>query len=123
MFTGTGSMELNTLLQQLNAAPDSVEFTDTITVIDSLYDFTPTSFKNGSLFNEAGKNNGSCKLFSFARRHKLTSQQTLHCFGAYYRNDVLKHPEGADHQNIRNFIKTGWAGLEFSGNALAPKSN
>jgi len=114
-------MELNTLLQQLNESPDSVAFNDTISVIDSLYEFTPTSFKNGSLLNEAGKNNGSCKLFSFARLHGLSLQQTLNCFGAYYRDDVLMHPEGTDHQNIRNFIRTGWSGIEFSGNALVKK--
>lgn len=114
-------MELNTLLKKLIESPDNVEFNDTISVIDALYDFTPTSFKNGSFLNEAGKNNGSCKLFSFAQLQKLSPQQTLHCFGAYYRDDVLRHPEGTDHQNIRNFIKTGWAGIEFGGNALTPK--
>jgi hypothetical protein len=35
---------------------------------------------------------------------------------------VLKHPEGTDHQNIRNFIKTGWNGIEFSGSALVRKT-
>ncbi len=115
-------MELNTLLQLLRNSPESVAFNDTMAVIDSLYEFTPTTFKNGDLLNEANKNNGSCKLFSFARLRGLSQQQTLHCFGAYYRDDVLKHPGGADHQNIRNFIKTGWAGVEFSGNALTPKT-
>jgi hypothetical protein len=115
-------MQLNNLLQKLIESPDSIEFNDTMSVIDSLYEFTPTPFKNGSYLNEAGKNNGSCKLFSFAQLHKLSPQQTLHCFGAYYREDVLGHPEGTDHQNIRNFIKTGWAGIEFSGNALAKKT-
>ena len=115
-------MELNTLLQRLNETPESVAFNDTMAVIDTLYDFTPTAFKNGTLLNEAGKNNGSCKLFSFARLHGLSQQQTLYCFGAYYRDDVLKHPEGTDHQNIRNFIRTGWAGIEFSGTALTPKT-
>lgn len=114
-------MELNTLLQLLRDSPESVTFNDTMAVIDSLYEFTPTAFKNGDLLNEANKNNGSCKLFSFARQHGLPQLQTLHCFGAYYRDDVLKHPEGTDHQNIRNFIKTGWAGIEFSGDALTPK--
>jgi hypothetical protein len=114
-------MELNTLLKQLNESPDCIEFNHTIAAIDALYEFTPTSFKNGSLLNEAGKNNGSCKLFAFARLHKLSPQQTLSCFGTYYRNDVLKHPDGTDHQNIRNFIKTGWEGIEFSGNALKQK--
>ncbi len=114
-------MELNTFLQRLNNAPDSVAFSDTMAVIDALYDFTPTSFKNGSLINEAGQNNGSCKLFSFARLQRLSQQQTLHCFGDYYRKDVLGNPDGSDHQNIRNFIKTGWDGIEFSGSALTPK--
>ena len=114
-------MALNAFLKQLNTSPESVSFNDTIALIDALYDFTPTSFKNGSLLNEAGKNNGSCKLFSFALLHGLSQQQTLHCFGAYYRDDVLKHPDGTDHQNIRNFMKTGWDGIGFEGEALIPK--
>ncbi len=116
-------MELNKLLQRLSESPDTVTFNDTLAVIDALYDFTPTQFQNGALLNEAGKNNGSCKLFSFARIHGLSQQQTLHCFGTYYRNDVLEHPEGSDHQNIRNFIKTGWEGIEFSGDALTLKKS
>jgi hypothetical protein len=114
-------MELEALLGLLHDTPESVAFNDTIAVVDALYDFTPTSFRNGSLLNEAGKNNGSCKLFSFARLHGLSQQQTLHCFGNYYREDVLKHPDGDDHQNIRNFIRTGWGGIEFSGIALTPR--
>ncbi len=108
-------------LQTLETAPDSINFNATISVIDAHYDFTPTSFRNGELQNEAGQNNGSCKVFSFARLHQLSPQQTLHCFGAYYRDDVLKHPQGTDHQNIRNFIKTGWEGIAFKGDALKPK--
>ena len=106
-------MTLNDFLQRLNDAPDNIAFNDTIALIETLYDFTPTTFKNGDLLNEAGKNSGSCKLFSFAKRQGLSQQQTLHCFGAYYRDDVLKHPNGTDHQNIRNFMKTGWAGIQF----------
>ena len=114
-------MELNRFLQQLNDAPDSIAFNDTIATIDSLYDFAPTAFTNGGLANEAGQNNGSCKLFSFALLHNLSPQQTLHCFGDYYRKDVLGNPDGTDHQNIRNFMKTGWAGIRFEGEALKPK--
>ena len=114
-------MELNTFLQRLSESPESIAFNDTIALIEALYDFTPTTFRNGDLLNEAGKNNGSCKLFSFAKIHDLSQQQTLHCFGAYYRDDVLKHPDGTDHQNIRNFIKTGWAGISFEGDALTHK--
>lgn len=114
-------MELNSFLQQLNNAPETITFDDTMAVIESLYDFSPVSFRNGSLLNEAGKNNGSCKLFSFARSHNLSQQQTLYCFGTYYRDDVLQHPDATDHQNIRNFINSGWAGIEFEGAALTPK--
>ena len=114
-------MQLETLLHQLHDTPEKVTFDDTMGVIDALYEFTPTTFQNGNQLNEAGKNNGSCKLFSFAKLHGLSQQQTLHCFGAYYRNDVLQHPDGTDHQNIRNFMQTGWNGIEFGGNALTPK--
>lgn len=114
-------MELNNFLQQLRDTPDSISFNDTIALIESLYEFTPTTFSNGSLVSEAGQNSGSCKLFSFARLQGLSQQQTLSCFGAYYRDDVLKHPQGTDHKNIRNFIVTGWAGITFKGSALTPK--
>lgn len=114
-------MELNDFLQRLNRAPESIAFNDTIAVIESMYDFTPTSFRNGDLLNDAGKNLGSCKIFSFAQMHKLTPQQTLHCFGDYYRKDVLGNPTGTDHQNIRNFMHTGWAGIRFDGSALVAK--
>lgn len=114
-------MELNNFLQRLRDTPDSISFNDTIALIESLYEFTPTTFSNGSLVSEAGQNSGSCKLFSFARLQGLSQQQTLSCFGAYYRDDVLKHPQGTDHQNIRNFIVTGWAGITFQGSALTAK--
>jgi len=106
-------MNLNTLLQTLERAPARVEFEDTISVIDALYDFTPAYFRNGDLTNPVGQNSGSCKIFAFARQRGLSPQQTLACFGRYYREDVLKHPEGADHQNIRNFIRHGWAEIHF----------
>ncbi|MBI3903094.1 MAG: HopJ type III effector protein [Nitrosomonadales bacterium] len=114
-------MQLDTFLQRLNDAPESIAFADTIAVIDTLYDFTPAAFTNGATRNDAGQNNGSCKLFSFAKLHGLSQQQALHCFGDFYRKDVLKHPDGSDHQNIRNFMKTGWEGIRFEGDALAPK--
>ncbi|MGB9094045.1 MAG: HopJ type III effector protein [Gallionella sp.] len=108
-------------LEILETSPDSITFDATMGVIDANYHFTPTAFRNGELHNQAGQNNGSCKVFSFARLHRLTPQQTLHCFGSYYRDDVLKHPQGSDHQNIRNFMKTGWEGIVFEGNALTLK--
>ena len=110
-------------LQTLETTPDSITFNSTIALIDAHYDFTPSAFRNGELNNDAGQSNGSCKIFSFAKQHKLTPQQTLHCFGTYYRDAVLMHPQGTDHQNIRNFIKSGWAGIVFQGDALTLKKS
>lgn len=111
-------MNLDAFLQKLNNSPEQVEFEDTMAAIDGSYAFTPTAFKNGNLANEAGQNSGSCKIFAFAQLNGLSPQQTLACFGHYYRNDVLQHPDGADHQNIRNFIQTGRSGIEFDGQPL-----
>lgn len=115
-------MTLEPFLQKLKDCPENIEFNDTMSIIDSLYVFTQTSFKNGDLVNEAGQNSGSCKIFSFARLHNLTLEQTLACFGSYYRDDVLTHPENIDHQNIRNFMKTGWSGIEFDSEPLKAKT-
>ncbi len=115
-------MELESFLKKLQDSPEDVEFNDTMSIIDSLYVFTPTSFKNGDLINDAGQNSGSCKIFSFASLHNLTPEQTLACFGSYYRDDVLSHPENSDHQNIRNFMKTGWSGIEFDSEPLKTKT-
>ncbi len=115
-------MTLDSFRATLNNSPETLEFAATMAVIEALYDFTPTAFQNGEQYNEAGQNNGSCKLFSFAKLQGFNEAQTLACFGAFYRDDVLKHPEGTDHQNIRNFMTSGWAGVRFEGDALRPRA-
>jgi len=112
---------MNRFLEKLNTAENTIEFTDTMTVIDKNYEFTAQEFKNGDLINHAGENSGSCKIFSFAKLNQLTQKQTLACFGKYYREDVLLNPSNTDHQNIRNFMKTGWQGIEFTVLALKAK--
>ncbi|MDY0137902.1 MAG: HopJ type III effector protein [Thiomicrospira sp.] len=112
-------MTLNQLITQLQHQPG--DFKTVIDTIDQHYDFTPTAFRNGDTHNAAGQNNGSCKLFAFAKHQQLDEQTTLNAFGAYYTQDVLAHPQGDDHQNIRNFMRYGWAGIEFEGDALTPK--
>ena len=114
-------MNIDSFLKKLNDHPESVAFGDTMAVIDASYEFTPAPFTNGDVRNEAGQNAGSCKLFAFALLNHLSEAQTLACFGAYYRDDVLKNPAGTDHQNIRNFMKSGWAGLKFDGMPLRVK--
>ncbi len=113
-------MLLDVFLNTLRNTPESIEFTDTMTVIESNYEFTPTRFTNGNTVNEADQNQGSCKLFSFAKAQKLDQAQTLACFGQYYRVDVLQNPDGQDHQNIRNFMESGWQGVHFDAVALTP---
>lgn len=109
------------LFEQLERSPEEIQFKDIIAFIDEHYDFTPTQFINGNTVNEAGQNNGSCKIFSFAQLNDLSKEETLHLFGEFYREDVLKNPEGSDHQNIRNFMESGWDGISFEGKALQRK--
>jgi len=106
---------------QLSIEPDTISFSQTIDVIDQHYLFTPVAFSNGSQQNAAGENAGSCKILAFGLLHQLSEAQTLQLFGEYYRQ-VMATPAASDHQNIRNFIRTGWAGVAFSAPALTAKS-
>jgi len=114
-------MNVDDFLKKLESTPDKMDFNELITLVDSHYTFSETAFDNGDLHNSAGENSGSCKLFSFAKLNNLDKDQTLACFGEYYRNDVLQHPDADNHQNIRNFMKTGWKGISFDKEALLPK--
>ena len=116
-------MQLTEFLAKVSTDPEQIHFSDTIAVIDSHYRFLPTAFRNGDFHNDVGQNSGSCKIFSFAQLHTLTSEQTLHCFGDYYRVDVLQKPDDVDHLNIRNFIRFGWQGIAFLDDALIPNAN
>jgi hypothetical protein len=98
--------------------PESVSFQETIEVIEANYNFVPTAFKNGNLINNAGENNGSCKIFSFAKANQLSKEITLALFGKFYFEDVLLNPNASDHQNIRNFMKFGWEGISIETDAL-----
>lgn len=114
-------MTLNSFIDTLKNSPETITFNQTMSVIETNYEFTPTAFKNGSLENNAGENSGSCKLLAFAKLQGFSKEETLACFGSYYFEDVLKDPNGTGHQNIRNFMKTGFDGLIFSGQPLKEK--
>lgn len=109
------------LITQIKKSPASITFPEVIAHIDANYDFTPTRFVNGETINEAGQNNGSCKIFSFAKLMDLSKEETLSLFGDFYRKDVLENPSGTDHLNIRNFMNLGWEGIQFEGEALIKK--
>ncbi|OUR62123.1 type III effector [Colwellia sp. 39_35_sub15_T18] len=108
------------LITQIKQQEKDVAFEQVIKVIEENYHYQATLFTNGELVNNAGTNEGSCKIFYFAQLNTLNQQQTLACFGRYYREDVLENPTGDDHGNIRNFINTGWQGIEFKSVALLP---
>nr|WP_315151859.1 HopJ type III effector protein [uncultured Flavobacterium sp.] len=114
-------MTINTFLDKLKKNPTSITFAETIAVIEENYTFTPTEFQNGLQHNAEGENSGSCKLFAFAQLQNLSYAETLACFGAYYFEEVLGDPEGTNHQNIRNFMNTGWDGIQFERQALKLK--
>ena len=107
-------------ISQLNVSAEQVSFEQVMQVISENYHYSPATFRNGDLLNEAGTNEGSCKIFYFAKLNKLTEQQTLACFGRFYREDVINNPEGTDHGNIRNFMLHGWSKVEFNSVALTP---
>lgn len=113
---------MNSPIDALRSHPESIQFSDVITFIMQHYEYQPTRFSNGDIINEAGKNEGSCKIFAFAELHGLGERDTLALFGQYYREDVLNNPTGSDHANIRNFMKHGWKGIRFEGKALTAKA-
>ncbi len=108
-----------TIVELINKAKqsESIVFAEVIATIDANYSFIPTYFKNGEVINEANINNGSCKVFSFAKKHGLSAQETVFLFGEHYQK-VLETPNETDHQNIRNFLKFGWDGIAFEKEAL-----
>lgn len=115
------TLNLKEFINKLNNTPKAIEFSETIALIESLYNFTPTAFTNEDLHNEAGKNSGSCKILAFAKMHKLSKDAALACFGKYYFDEVLGDPDGSGHQNIRNLIEHGLEGVSFEGEALKEK--
>jgi len=113
------------LMRQVNERPDSIEFNAMMEFISQNYVYKRVRFVNGlgsdAAINDAGTNEGSCKIFALAKLLGLDEQSTLACFGSYYRDDVLGDPSGEDHANIRNFMKYGWDGVLFDSNALTAK--
>jgi hypothetical protein len=103
-----------------------VAFRQTLAIIAAHYAYKPTRFHNGlgdhRRVNEPGVNEASCKIFYFARLHGLSEPETLALFGECYWDEVLPNPGGEGHQNIRAFMRAGWAGIEFEGEALAARA-
>jgi len=118
-------MSIQKLIHKIKTQPEAVSFNEVIDCIGSNYTYSPSQFSNGTtgdqVINTAGSNEGSCKIFAFAKLNQLDEQQTLNCFGNFYRKDVLDKPNGDDHANIRTFMRHGWNGIDFEQVALAEK--
>jgi hypothetical protein len=99
---------------------NTIAFGDVITFIETYYQHRPTAFKNGDAYNQATQNQGSAKVFSFAKINNLSKEDTLFLFAEHYQS-VLANPGATDHQNIRQFIANGWPGIVFEGEALTAK--
>lgn len=110
--------QLTALLDNLKA--NAITFKDVIGFIETYYTHQPTAFTNGEAYNEATQNQGSAKVFAFAQLNNLSKEDTLYLFAEHYRS-VLNTPDGADHQNIRQFMAQGWPGIVFEGKALLTK--
>lgn len=108
----------NELLAQLENK--ALNFSDVLEFISTQYDFTATAFKNGNAENAATENQGSCRVFAFAKLNGLNKAQTLSLFAEHYQN-VLDTPAGNNHQNIRQFQQHGWAGVSFASEPLQAK--
>lgn len=118
-------MPINQLIEKIKNQPESISFTEVIETIDEYYEYTPREFSNGLneslITNAAGTNEGSCKIFAFAQLNQLNQNETLACFGDYYRKDVLENPDTDDHANIRTFMIYGWDGIKFEAPALVAR--
>ena len=112
-------MTLESLIESIRRQPGAVRFDEVIATIDASYRYRPTRFTNGDIDNAEGHNEGSCKVFAFAHLNGLTPDETLNCFGEHFRA-VLGDPDGDSHPNIRQFMRTGWEGIQYFGTPLIP---
>lgn len=103
-------------LEELQKLP----FKEIIAYIDENFEYTASSFKNGALMNAESENQGSAKTLYFAKLNNLSVEDTLKLFAEHYQA-VLDDKEGSSHQNIRNFMRNGWEGVEFEKEVLQLK--
>lgn len=113
-------MTLEELIKALDADIPDFAFNDVMAAIDAAFASTPCAFDNGEQKNAADENQGSCKVFAFARQAGLDKDKTLKLFAEHYRN-VIDDPEGSAHGNIRAFMRSGWDGVVLHGNPLSPR--
>ncbi len=123
-FNQQQALQKDMSAHRIKLADNSAMFAETLALVEKWYNISPSAFNNGigeqQVQNAQGKNEGSLKVFALARLNGFTPEQALACFGEHYR-DVLNTPDGSDHQNIRQFMIHGWAGIEFKAVPLTLK--
>ncbi|UUY06562.1 HopJ type III effector protein [Pseudomonas sp. J452] len=96
-------------------------FAETLAFVAAHYDYQPSAFRNGSVDNASGQNEGSCKTLGLALLEGLSLEETLRAFGEHYRA-VLASPDGSDHGNIRALQDTGLHSVHFEHQPLTRKA-
>lgn len=103
-----------------NLSNQQAQFKDVLAFIEEHYQYQASAFKNGKQENSNNENQGSAKVLYFAKLENLGQEETLSLFAEHYQA-VLDHPQGEDHQNIRQFMENGWDGVSFESTVLVPK--
>lgn len=62
---------------EMNDSDDLLMFEDVIGVIDEHYEYGLIKFKNGDMVNEAGENEGSAKILSYAALSGMSKEMTV----------------------------------------------
>ncbi|WP_252270926.1 HopJ type III effector protein [Pseudomonas subflava] len=100
---------------------EQFQFAETLAFVAEHYDYQPSAFRNGSVDNASGQNEGSCKTLGLALLENLSLEETLRAFGEHFRA-VLANPAGNDHANIRALQDTGLGGVHFDRPPLKRKA-
>lgn len=100
---------------------EQFQFAETLAFVAEHYDYRPSAFRNGSVDNASGQNEGSCKTLGLALLENFSLEETLRAFGEHFRA-VLANPAGNDHANIRALQDTGLGGVHFEHQPLKRKA-
>ena len=71
-------------------------------VIEAEFKYEPIAFSCGEAVSKAGENQGSAKIFSFAKMAGLPEDATLQLFGRFYRE--VRQLE-SDPQNVARCVR------------------
>lgn len=110
--------QLSVLVEK--AKSNNLFFQETLEFINLFYIHTPGAFRNGEMFNGPDENQGSARVFAFAKKNHLDQATTLALFAEHYQS-VLADPDGSNHQNIRQFMINGLEGIAFDDEVLVKR--